>query len=128
MTLEAIRDRVLYQTANDADDLPDFEPHLSAYINEGYDKLLFAHKRIHAGDDPEYPILTEDSRENRAPNLPEWTHQAIADYATWMVYRNGNALKQQRGMQFYQAFSEVLAKVKTRSGSGTPLQFTNIYP
>lgn len=128
MTLEEIRERVLYQTANDADDLPDFEPHLSAYINEGYDKLLFAHARVHAGDSKEYPILKEVSRDRDVPNLPVWMHQAIADYATWMVYRNGNALKQQRGMQFYQAFAEVLAKARSKSGSGVPLQFTNIYP
>lgn len=123
MTMADIQERVLYQTANDAEDLPEFEPHLTDYINEGYDRLLFAHKGVHVGEDAKHPCL---SRGDNTPQLPDWQHQAIADYATWMVYRNGNALKQQRGMQFYQSFAEVLSKVKSRSGKS--VQFYNIYP
>ena len=40
MTLKQIQDQVMFQTNNDADDLPDFLPHLHDYINEGYDLLV----------------------------------------------------------------------------------------
>jgi hypothetical protein len=51
------------------------------------------------------------------PNLPEWTHRALCDWATWLVYRNGNPQKQQRGLAFKTAFEEVLAKLADEGGA-----------
>ena len=51
MTLDEIKSQVMYQTNNDRDDLPDFEPHLTDYINEGYDILLVNYAEQHVSSD-----------------------------------------------------------------------------
>ena len=107
----------MFQTNNDADDLGDFLPYLMDYINEGYDRLAFAW----TGEHP------EGLGETDTPLLPEWTHHAIADWATWMVYRNGNPQKQNRGYAFRNAFDEVLGRMISEGGSqGKPENFFNI--
>lgn len=115
MTLNEIRERVLFQTNNDSDDLGDFQPHIEGYINEGYDLLTMAYDRIHVNaeknGDVKYPSLVNASD---TPTLPEWMHPALADFATYMIYRNGNALKQNRGMAFWQMFQLVLQRARTR--------------
>ena len=113
MTLGEIKDQVMFQTNNDAEDVADYLPHLVDYINEGYDKLMNVWNKNHipAG---EYDRLEIDPDE---PELPEWTHRALADYATWMVYRNGNPQKQQRGMAFRAAFEEVLSRIAGEGGA-----------
>lgn len=113
MTLAEIQERVMFQTANDVEDLGDFQPHVDGYINAGYDELYFAYHGRH----PER-MLTDTEME---PDLPEWLHIALADYATWMVYRNGNTVKQQRGMAFLSAFSEAKRRMGMRGGR---VQFT----
>ena len=55
MNLLEIKQHVLFQTNNDADDLGDFLPHLTDYINEGYDKLIVAWCGEHVSDDHEDP-------------------------------------------------------------------------
>ena len=107
MTLGEIKDQVMFQTNNDAEDVGDYLPHLIDYINEGYDRLLNAWSKTHIPTG-EYDRLEIDPDE---PQLPEWTHRALADYATWMVYRNGNQSKQQRGMAYRSAFEEILSKI-----------------
>ena len=129
MTLDAIREQVMFQTNNDVDDLPDFMPHLNDYINEGYDLLMDAFKGQHIGNDAgEIPRL---EGANDIPKLPEYAHRALADYGTYMVYRNGNSVKQNRGSVFYSMFMGVVAQLKYDGGrdasTGKARQFINIY-
>lgn len=132
MTVEEIKNRVMFQTNNDVDDMEDYMPYLMGYINEGYDKLVYAFAKVHLSDDPNdtYSDLTDDMDE---PALPVRFHPAIADWATWLVYRNGNPQKQQRGIPFRNAFDEMLASAiedKSTDGSGgnskRVTHFTNI--
>jgi hypothetical protein len=101
----------MFQTNNDADDLGDFTPHIDDYINEGYDRIIMIWDNQHVPSET-YPRLEKD---NDVPNIPEWIHRYIADWATWLIYRNGNPQKQNRGMAYRYAFEEMLAKL---SGSG----------
>lgn len=116
MTVEEIKNRVMFQTNNDVDDMEDFMPYLMGYINEGYDRLVYAYAKVHLSDDPndEYSDLTDDMDE---PALPVRFHPAIADWATWLVYRNGNPQKQQRGIPFRNAFEEMLAQAQEQNSS-----------
>ena len=123
MTVAEIKNEVMFQTNNDVEDLGDFLPYLMDYINEGYDLLVNAWASAHIHTE-EYPKLVLDTD---VPNLPEWTHRALSDWATWLVYRNGNPSKQNRGFQFKLAFEEVLAKIKSEGGiKGRVRNFYNI--
>lgn len=113
MTLKEIKDQVMFQTNNDAEDIDDYLPHVDDYINDGYDRLVSAWTKNHVPQE-DYPRLTDDDDE---PNLPEWLHRYLADWATWLVYRNGNPQKQQRGMAYRYAFEEVLAKIADQGGA-----------
>ena len=115
MTLLEIQEHIMHQTNNDADDLGDYLPHLNDYINEGYDRLVRAWDHTHtiSGGNP-YPMLAEDTD---IPAPPEWTHRYLADWATWLIYRNGNPQKQNRGIAFRQSFEEMLAKVAQEGGA-----------
>lgn len=122
MNVGEIKNAVMFQTNNDVDDIMDYVPYMLDYINEGYDKLVYAYAGMHLGE--AYPQLAGDSD---TPKLPDWTHRALVDYATWLVYRNGNAQKQQRGYAFRTAFEEVLNKVLSSGGpSGKVRNFINI--
>ena len=112
MTLGEIKDRIMLQTNNDAEDIEDYLPYVVDYINEGYDRLMNVWNKTHVptGD---YDRLEIDPDE---PLLPEWTHPAIADWATWLIYRNGNPQKQQRGMAFRSSFEEVLSRISDEGG------------
>ncbi len=126
MLLIEIKEEVMAQTNNDIDDMGDFMPYLLDYINEGYDRLVYAWAEEHTSDSAgaEWPRLHEDTDE---PKTPEWTHRALADWASWLVYRNGNPQKQQRGYPFKVAFEEVLAKVMAEGGKhGKARNFFNI--
>ena len=112
MTLAEIKDQIMFQTNNDAEDIDDYLPHVVDYINDGYDRLLAAWARYHVPVS-DYPKLTADTD---VPKLPEWTHRAIVDWATWLIYRNGNPQKQNRGIAYYQAFNDVLAKIAGEGG------------
>ena len=107
MNFGEIKAQVMHQTNNDADDLGDFLPALNDYINEGYDRLVYAFAKKHLGED-EFDRLRIDKQ---SPALPDWTHRAIADWATWLVYRNGNAQKQNRGYQYRSAFLELESRL-----------------
>ena len=123
MTVTEIKNEIMFQTNNDVEDLGDFLPYLMDYINEGYDRLVNAWADTHIHTE-EYPALTEGTD---VPNLPEWTHRALADWATWLIYRNGNPNKQTRGYQFKNAFEEVLAKIVSEGGiKGKTRNFYNI--
>lgn len=128
MTLGEIKDQIMFQSNNDAEDIEDYLPHLVDYINEGYDRLMNAWAGNHIP--AEYDRLEIDVDE---PELPEWTHRALCDWATWLIYRNGNPQKQQRGMAYRNAFEEVLAKIRDEGGrdglneDGTQKRYRNFY-
>lgn len=112
MTLREIQEHIMHQTNNDADDLGDYEPHIGEYINEGYDMIVEKWADTHVPSD-DYPRLESDDDE---PNLPQWIHRYIADWATWLIYRNGNPQKQSRGMAYRQQFMDLLAKIADAGG------------
>ncbi len=100
MTLAEIGALALFQAGYDESDQPDFEPALTGYVNEGYQKLLRA---LGCGE-------LRLREQGDIPNLPLRLHRSLADYACWMLMRNGNALRQQRGAVFLQAFEAVCAE------------------
>lgn len=109
MDLGEMRKQILYQTNNDADDLGDFLPHLNDYVNEGYDRAVQAWCGEHVSEDSE--VYTPLVNEHSTPALPAWTHRAMVDWATWLVYRNGNPGKQNRGAVFRASAEEKLATI-----------------
>ena len=123
MTLSAIQEQIMFQTNNDADDLGDFTPHINDYINEGYDRIAIAWDNRHVPS-TDYPALVDAADE---PNLPVWTHRAICDWATWLVYRNGNPQKQNRGMAYRYSFEQALAKISDEGGAGGSDPETGLY-
>lgn len=127
MTLGEIKDQIMFQTNNDSEDIEDYLPHVIDYVNDGYDILMNAWYGIHVPKG-KYDRLERDADE---PMLPEWTHRAIVDWATWLVYRNGNPQKQQRGMAYRSSFDEILSKIRNEGGAagldanGNPIKFRN---
>ena len=127
MTLSEIQEQVMFQSNNDADDLGDFTPHIDDYINEGYDRIVILWDKNHVPSTA-YPKLAEDED---VPKLPDWMHRYIADWATWLIYRNGNPQKQNRGMAYRNSFYELLSKLSDAGGKaglnedGTPKQYKN---
>lgn len=115
MRLGALRARATIQATGDAEEAAVLEPLLSQYINEGYDRLAEAFGL------KECEMLQTEEDE---PVLPAWAHGAIADYASWMLMRNGNAQRQSRGLQFRAAFEEARARA-LRAGRS---RFTGIHP
>lgn len=125
LTVE-MKHQVMFQTNNDIDDLGDFVPHIMDYLNDGYDRLVYAWAKVHTSDDEDsaYPRLHMD---DDVPKTPDWTHRAIVDWATWMIYRNGNPQKQQRGYAFRQSFDDTLSRISSSGGEhGRVTNFINI--
>ncbi len=128
MTLAEMKAHVMFQSNNDAEDVGDYLPSLLSYLNDGYDRLVKVWTKSHMEQD-EYPWLSEDTDE---PNLPEWLHPYICDWATWLVYRNGNPQKQNRGRAYYEAFMEAVSKISGEGGlsgidpeTGMNIQYRN---
>lgn len=127
MTFREIKDQIMFQTNNDADDIEDYLPHVDDYVNDGYDRLVKVWTKNHVPQEA-YPRLAADED---VPNLPLWTHRALCDWATWLVYRNGNPQKQNRGLYFKQAFDEIVAQIAGEGGAaglnedGTQKQYRN---
>ena len=113
MTLAEIKAHIMFQTNNDEEDVIDFLPHVVDYINEGYDLLMEVWQKDHIPGDT-YERLEYDADE---PELPEWLHRYICDWATWLIYRNGNPQKQQRGRAYYERFMEILNKIGGMGGA-----------
>lgn len=131
MTLGEIKYHVMFQSNNDEDDIVDFVPHIVDYINEAYDRLVKVWAGVHTKySRTEFPTLADD---NDVPKTPEWTHRYLADWATWLVYRNGNPQKQQRGMAYRDSFERMLAMIADEGGKdgldddGNPKKFRNFY-
>ena len=127
MVLSEIKERVMFQTNNDSEDIGDYLPALEGYINDGYDRIVNAWAKKHVPS-IEYPILQEipepeEEEESVAegwpvdtPKTPEWTHPYLADWATWLIYKNGNPQKQQRGYAFRESFERVLSQIANEGG------------
>lgn len=135
MTLDELKAHCMAQTNNDAEDVRDFLPFLDHYLNEGYDILVGVWEPgKHIAEAGAYPILTDD---NDAPQIPYWAHRYIADYATWLLYRNGNPQKQSRGERFRLSFEEGKNRLAADGGkagaalmaAGGSLKYIiNVYP
>ena len=129
MTLAEIMDEVMFQTNNDSDDLGDFTPYIKDYVNEGYDLITMVWDNRHVPS-TDYPSLVNDAD---TPNLPEWIHRYLADWATWLIYRNGNPQKQNRGMAFRYSFEGLLSRISDAGGkngldeNGNPKKYKNFY-
>ncbi len=120
MRFDALKKRAAFQATGDADEAAELEPHVSQYVNEGYERLLKLTGR--EGAQP----LSLDAEE---PDLPAWAHPALADYAAWMLLRNGNPQRQARGIQFRAAFEETAARMLRDGGlQGKRTKFVGIYP
>ena len=116
MTVSEVKSEVMFQTNNDFDDLGDFLPYLNDYIDDGYDKLVYAWCQKHPTSDSEdWPKLRHDVDDT--PRTPAWTHQALVDWATWLIYRNGNPQKQSRGYVFKTSFDEIVARIMAEGGA-----------
>jgi len=119
MTFEAMMQRAIFQYNADWDDYEDYAPHVDAYVNDGYDQVLEAITGMHLNQIEAYRTLVEGVDNNVEPGVPEWTHLPICDYATYMLYRNGNPQKQQRGLMFLENFRACLGKCKDLAGKVT---------
>ena len=139
MTLSEIKEQVMFQTNNDAEDVGDFLPALTDYINEAYDRLVNVWAKQHLGHE-DWPRLREYEEGEEptdppvdVPRTPEWTHRYLADWATWLVYRNGNPQKQQRGYAYRESFLWMLSKISDEGGAdglnpdGTQKRFRNFF-
>lgn len=129
MTLGEIKYHVLYQFNQDYDDIGDFQPHIIDYINEAYDRLVNVWDKQHTRfAQVDYPRLGDDTD---VPKTPEWTHRYLADWATWLCYRNGNPQKQQRGYAYRDSFEMMLRQVADEGGAagldedGNRIQYKN---
>ncbi len=141
MTFQEMMQRAIFQYNADWDDYEDYAPHVDAYVNDGYDQVLHALTGYHLDDIPAFPTLKEGEDDQTVPKVPQWTHFPISDYATYLLYRNGNPQKQSRGQEFLRNFQQCLQKCKDLAGSvtvdtetgamtftkGSP-KFFNVYP
>jgi len=125
MTLQDLRQQVLFQTGNDLDDLGDFQPHLTDYLNDGYDRLCVALCGEHVSEDSaEHPPLVMERDE---PALPAWAHGAVGDWATWLIYRNGSATRQSRGYAFRASFEAAEKKLRGMTAEEKGLKSTGAH-
>lgn len=119
MTFYDMIERAMFQYNVDVDDLEDYTPHVDAYINEGYDQVLEALTGYHLRDLPVFPPLNQETDMDVEPKVPLWTHQPICDYATYLLYRNGNPQKQNRGREYLMRFNECLRRCKDLRGGAS---------
>lgn len=120
MLFGQMKNLVMHQTNNDIDDLGDYMPYLAGYLNEGYDRLVEAWSGGHAGD-AAYPELVKDSDE---PPIPAWTHPVIVNWATWLMYRNGNPQKQSRGYAFRDQAERGLMNIRGMTNADKGVELT----
>lgn len=65
--------------------------------------------------------------ENDEPaHMPEWSHNALADYVCYRHLINGNEAKQRRAQQYLQIFYQTLRRIRP-SGMGSTRNFSNLY-
>jgi hypothetical protein len=117
--------RCMAQFGADAEDLREFLPELEGYLNSAYNLMSwYADKKRVGNRENERPRLAEDSD---IPDVPEWTHEYMCDYATYLIYRNGNQARQQRGIPFLQRWNEGVTLAAQNTADGIPDKFRNLY-
>ena len=127
MTFEAMMQRAIFQYNADWDDYEDYAPHVDAYVNDGYDQVLYALTKYHLDDVPVFHTLDAVEDAQNEPKVPQWTHLPICDYATYLLYRNGNPQKQNRGYAYREAFETLLNRIMSEGGkNGRVRNFFNI--
>lgn len=115
MNLKELKITVMHQTGGDEADLPDHHPYLTDYLNDGYDRLVYASRGQHVTEDSaDHPPLKND---RSAPDLPQWAHGALADWASWLILRNGGTDSQSRGLAFRRSFENTEKRLRSEKGS-----------
>jgi hypothetical protein len=114
------------QFGADAEDLREFLPELEGYLNSAYDWVSWYIDKKHVGNrEDERPRLSADTDE---PDVPQWLHEYMCDYATYLIYRNGNQARQQRGIPFLQRWMDAIEKLRAEAlPDGVPNKFRNLY-
>ena len=64
--------------------------------------------------------------EGDVPQIPEWAHSALADYACFRFLSNGNMAKQSRAQFYYQRFATAMQRIMPQ-GSGSVTGYRNLY-
>lgn len=124
MTVREIKEAALFQSHNDIEDIEDFRPVLAEYLDEAYDRLVYAYANEHPEDGSEtWPKLKHDGD---LPRTPEHTHLYLVDWVTWRIMSIGSTAKQQQGLVFRQAFEQGLLKTKEEGTAGRVDHFFNI--
>ena len=130
MTVLELARQVLIQCNLDTDDLSEYSSQIVTYLNDGYERL---YKKWYDKHLPDAEYLKTDTD---TPNLPIRMHLPLPDWATWLMYRNGNVAKQNRGAAFKIAFEEFLSSVPAGGGvtsaedlkaRAQSMQFINLY-
>lgn len=111
--VQEIKDFIMHQFMDmEPEDVREYLPYLMVYVNEGYEKLVHAWAKVHVGSN-DFPRLVSD---NDVPAIPERYHKLLCDWATWCMYRNGNAQKQNRGQAYLYAFQDGIAEILNSGG------------
>lgn len=119
MDFRALKARAVFQISGDAEEAAELAPYVGQYVNEGVARLATSFGR-------DAPALESDAD---TPALPDWCHPAIADFASWMLARNGDANRQARGLHYRAAFEEAVARANREGGeAGKRTKFVGIYP
>ena len=121
MNLQELKEQVLFQIGSDLEEMEEALPFLVRFLNDGYDRLAMVCFGRHVSMDD--PVLTPLSHDRAVPAVPVWAHGAIADWASWMLYRSGGASRQSRGYVFKSAFEETEKKLRLEKQTK---QFINI--
>ena len=101
MTLIEIENAALFACGEDGEALSDHQPYLRDAVNRGYDLLLSAAGRGHLHEEV-MPLHAEKS----TPELPQWAHAALVDYAAAALLRLGSPEKVQRASLLMSSFRE----------------------
>ena len=108
MTLLELKNLLMIQTGNDVEDYTDYSTQALAYLNEGY-RRVYKHWM---GAYPDTALVLDTD----IPALPAYVHPAIADWATWLMYRNGNPSKQNRGYVFRKSAEAMISTIPHHGG------------
>ena len=110
MTLAELRDLAMYQYNQEAEDAALHAPALDEYINSGYSRVYCAWHSTPDG-------LEKLRADGDVPNVPERYHGIICDFATYLLYRNGNGAKQSRGYAYLNRFNEEIRAIYSQGGA-----------
>lgn len=69
------------------------------------------------------PDMEDESDE---PQIPSWSHGALADYACWRYLSNGNPAKQAKANFYYGRFAQTMQRINAQ-GHGSVTGYRNLY-